>query len=94
MNLKFNMLLSALLASSMSITAVAETSSSSKNNPADSTTTSEVEKLAYKGNADAQFSVGQMYDKIPEWKTEQKPPFSADVWAFIKMVGPAPTPGR
>lgn len=37
--------------------------------------------------------VGKMYDKIPEWQVEQKPPFSADVWAFIKSVGPAPKLG-
>ncbi|WP_295633061.1 MerR family transcriptional regulator [Novosphingobium sp.] len=36
--------------------------------------------------------VGKMYDKIPEWQAEQKPPFSAEVWAFIKSVGPAPVP--
>jgi len=31
--------------------------------------------------------VSKMYDKIDEWKGEQKPPFSSDVWAFIKSVG-------
>lgn len=38
--------------------------------------------------------VGQMYDKIPEWQGEQKPPFSAEVWSFIKSVGSAPKPAR
>ena len=37
--------------------------------------------------------VGKMYDKIPEWQAEQEPPFSAEVWAFIKSVGPAPGVG-
>jgi DNA-binding transcriptional MerR regulator len=31
--------------------------------------------------------VSRMYDNIGEWQGEQKPPFSADVWAFIKSVG-------
>ena len=31
--------------------------------------------------------VGKMYDDIDQWKGEQKPPFSAEVWAFIKQVG-------
>ena len=28
-----------------------------------------------------------------EWQADQKPPFSAEVWAFIKSVGPAPKTG-
>jgi len=31
--------------------------------------------------------VGRMYDNIDAWKGEQKPPFSSEVWAFIKSVG-------
>jgi hypothetical protein len=31
--------------------------------------------------------VSKMYDGIDQWKGEMKPPFSADVWAFIKSVG-------
>ena len=31
--------------------------------------------------------VGKMYDNIDQWKGEQKPPFSSEVWAFIKSVG-------
>jgi DNA-binding transcriptional MerR regulator len=31
--------------------------------------------------------VGRMYDNIEEWKGEQKPPFSSEVWAFIKSAG-------
>lgn len=33
--------------------------------------------------------VGQMYDRMDEWKGEQQPPFSPAVWAFIKSVGDA-----
>jgi len=33
--------------------------------------------------------VGKMYDNIDAWKGEQKPPFSSEVWAFIKSVGAA-----
>ncbi|SEI69846.1 DNA-binding transcriptional regulator, MerR family [Sphingobium sp. AP50] len=33
--------------------------------------------------------VTQLYDNIDEWQAEQTPPFSADVWAFIKAVGQA-----
>jgi MerR family transcriptional regulator, thiopeptide resistance regulator len=36
--------------------------------------------------------VVKMYDKIADWQAEQKPPFSAEVWAFIQSVGPAPMP--
>ena len=36
--------------------------------------------------------VTKMYDRMDEWKGEQQPPFSPAVWAFIKSVGPAPTP--
>ena len=31
--------------------------------------------------------VSGMYDRIDEWKGDQKPPFSAEVWQFIKTVG-------
>ena len=62
MNLNFSILLPLLLASSMCIAAVAENSSTSKSNPADSITTSEVEKLAYRGVAEAQYKLGVMYD--------------------------------
>jgi len=31
--------------------------------------------------------VGRMYDHIEKWKGEQQPPFSSEVWAFIKSVG-------
>lgn len=31
--------------------------------------------------------VGKMYDNIGEWHGDQKPPFSAEVWAVIKSVG-------
>ena len=31
--------------------------------------------------------VGKMYDNIDAWKGEQTPPFSAEVWTFIKAVG-------
>lgn len=34
--------------------------------------------------------VGKMYDNIDQWKGEQKPPFSSEVWAFIKSVGCEP----
>ena len=37
--------------------------------------------------------VGKMYDHIGDWQGDQTPPFSPAVWAFIKSVGPAPTPG-
>ncbi|MEG3122700.1 MerR family transcriptional regulator [Sphingomonas sp. GB1N7] len=33
--------------------------------------------------------VGKMYDGMHNWQDEQKPPFSAEVWAFIKSAGPA-----
>ncbi|MDF7776976.1 MerR family transcriptional regulator [Sphingomonas sp. AOB5] len=33
--------------------------------------------------------VSGMYDRIGEWKGEQKPPFSPEVWDFIKSVGSA-----
>lgn len=33
--------------------------------------------------------VRTMYDKIDEWQGDQKPPFSAAVWAFIKEAGQA-----
>lgn len=36
--------------------------------------------------------VGKMYDRMGEWQGDQAPPFSPAVWAFIKSVGPAPTP--
>ena len=32
-------------------------------------------------------SVTRMYDHIDEWKGERQPPFSSEVWAFIKSVG-------
>ena len=31
--------------------------------------------------------VTKMYDNINQWKGEQKPPFSSEVWTFIKSVG-------
>lgn len=31
--------------------------------------------------------VSKMYDGIDQWKGEMQPPFSSDVWAFIKSVG-------
>lgn len=31
--------------------------------------------------------VTNMYDKIDEWKGDQKPPFSSEVWAFVKQMG-------
>ena len=31
--------------------------------------------------------VTAMYDRIDAWKGDQKPPFSAEVWAFIKSMG-------
>jgi len=31
--------------------------------------------------------VSKMYDGIDQWKGDQKPPFSSDVWAFIRAVG-------
>ena len=34
--------------------------------------------------------VGKMYDGMHNWQDEQKPPFSSDVWEFIKSVAPAP----
>ena len=33
-----------------------------------------------------------MYDRMNEWKDQQAPPFSSQVWRFIKSVGPAPVP--
>ena len=33
--------------------------------------------------------VGKMYDGIDQWRAEQKPPFAASVWQFIKTVGDA-----
>ena len=33
--------------------------------------------------------VGQMYDRMDEWKSEQQPPFSPAVWSFIRSVGAA-----
>lgn len=36
--------------------------------------------------------VGAMYDRMDEWRSDQAPPFSPAVWAFIRSVGPAPTP--
>ena len=29
----------------------------------------------------------RLYDKMPEWQGEQKPPFPMEVWTFIKAVG-------
>jgi DNA-binding transcriptional MerR regulator len=34
--------------------------------------------------------VSKMYDGMHNWQDEQKPPFSSDVWEFIKSVAPAP----
>lgn len=31
----------------------------------------------------------KLYDRMGEWQGDQKPPFSMDVWAFIKSVGEA-----
>ncbi|MEC3912303.1 MerR family transcriptional regulator [Sphingobium sp. CR2-8] len=33
--------------------------------------------------------VTRLYDNIGEWQADQTPPFSADVWMFIKAVGEA-----
>lgn len=30
-----------------------------------------------------------LYDKMPEWQAEQKPPFPMEVWQFIKAAGAA-----
>ena len=29
----------------------------------------------------------RLYDRMPEWQGEQKPPFPFEVWIFIKEVG-------
>jgi DNA-binding transcriptional MerR regulator len=31
--------------------------------------------------------IGTMYDHIDEWKGDQKPPFSAEIWEFMKAAG-------
>ena len=33
-----------------------------------------------------------LYNRMDEWKDEQKPPFSMDVWRFIQEVGACKTP--
>lgn len=35
--------------------------------------------------------VARMYDRMGEWSGDQQPPFSPNVWAFIKSVGQART---
>ncbi len=31
----------------------------------------------------------KLYDKMPQWQGDQKPPFAMAVWDFIKAVGAA-----